>query len=299
MVNILLSAYNGSRYIIEQLKSIEAQTYRDYHVYIRDDGSEDDTADIISDYIRKDPGRASRYTLIRGENLGFTMSFAELLHFADQGDYWSFCDQDDYWYPEKLERSVAWLDRQNQDIPLLYHGGFEIGNEDLSVRKEYRAKDFQYTFARSLASNIFFGFSIVINRTLRDMLLKAYFGHIAYHDWFAAMITAAFGRYHYSHTVESVHRQHSGNASPLYFIKKIPDGIKVLMGNDIYRANASEFLRLYGDRLQGRDLKLCRLFAKEHCTFKEACYKAFYPHRWNPQVKVELILRLLMLFRLI
>ena len=71
MVNVLISTYNGEKYIIEQLKSIEKQTYKDYHVYIRDDGSKDQTVRLIQQYIAEN-GLADKYTIVTGENIGFS-----------------------------------------------------------------------------------------------------------------------------------------------------------------------------------------------------------------------------------
>lgn len=60
---------------------------------------------------------------------------------------------------------------------------------------------------------------MVINRELYDRLICADFDRIKYHDWFAAIIVAAFGKYTLSDEIEAVHRQHDNNASPLYFLK--------------------------------------------------------------------------------
>lgn len=58
---------------------------------------------------------------------------------------------------------------------------------------------------------------MVINRELYDRLIRADFDQIKYHDWFAAIIVSAFGKYVFSEEIEAVHRQHENNASPLYF----------------------------------------------------------------------------------
>lgn len=55
-------------------------------------------------------------------------------------------------------------------------------------------------------------------------LYSADFDQIKYHDWFAAIIVSAFGKYVFSEEIEAVHRQHENNASPLYFLKKFPMG---------------------------------------------------------------------------
>lgn len=294
MVSVLMSTYNGEHYIVEQLDSIFAQTVQDFHLYIRDDGSKDRTISVIEEYIQE-RGVDEKVTLDCGTNIGFCASFFELLNKANDGECWAFCDQDDVWMPEKLELALDWMRENDNSKPLLYHGGFQVGNEDLSVRSTYPQTKFDYKFYNSITSNIFFGFSVVINGTLRKMLLRADSSHIKYHDWFAAMITAAFGKYHLSTKIEAVHRQYSNNASPLYFIKKIPHGFKLLTGEKFYTMQAREFMRLYGKYLSDEDKMILEWFQMDRYNLITACKKAFYKRRWNPQIKVELVLRALML----
>ncbi|MCM1499255.1 MAG: glycosyltransferase [Clostridium sp.] len=294
MVNVLISTYNGEKYIINQMESIEGQTYQQYHVYIRDDGSTDATLRIVQEFIEQNKLQ-NKYTLIKGNNIGFSQSFGELLKLAEKGDYWAFCDQDDYWYPKKIEYAVEWLEGRPAEKPLLYHGGFEIGNENLTEKKKYPVSKFNYTFQTALTSNVFFGFSIVINRMLYEQLKRVDYRKVKYHDWFAGMIVAAFGEYFMSDEVEAIHRQHRNNTSPLYFFKKIPDGLKLLKGDDIYTRNAREFYRMYADVMSLEQRQLCEWFLNESYHVSTAFRKAFYLRRWNPQLKVEIVLRILML----
>ena len=296
MLNVLISAYNGSCYIVEQLDSIFAQTYQDFKVYIRDDGSTDDTGKVISEYIKRNDLQ-ERIVFVAGENIGFCRSFFALLTMAKEGDYWAFCDQDDIWLPDKLRLAVSWMQGKEQlQIPLLYHSGFELGNADLSEREVYKQQShFTYRFFNSITSNVFFGFAITMNRLLYERLLQADPNEIKYHDWFVAMIAAAFGRYHISHQVMAVHRQHEDNASPLFFFKKIPDGIRLLRGDMFYTRNAREFMRLFGEELAPSDREILSWFQNEKYSLRIACKKAFYPHRWNPGILVEGVLRILML----
>ena len=295
LLNILISTYNGANFIEEQLDSIFSQTYQDFYVYIRDDGSTDNTVTIISEYVEKHRLN-ERVTLISGDNIGFSQSFFALLHMAKDGDYWAFCDQDDVWLPDKLRLAVHWMEgKENQEIPLLYHSGFQLGNADLSEKTVYRQQKFKYCFSNSITSNLFFGFAITINRPLYERLLLANPEVIKYHDWFAAMITAAFGYYHSSHQISAIHRQHKDNSSPLFFFSKIPHGIRLLKGDLFYTRNAREFMRLFGEELSEKDREILSWFLNERYSLKTACKKAFYLHRWNPQLLVELVLRGLML----
>lgn len=296
MVNILISTYNGEKYIGQQIDSILQQTYQDYHIFIRDDGSTDHTVEIVQKLL-KERHLSNNVTFIKGRNVGFRLSFYDLLRKSPKGDFWAFCDQDDYWYPDKLANAIDWFQKQedHEEIPMLYHGGVMIGDEDLYPIQKYHVNDFTYDFRTSFTSNIFFGFAMVINRPLYEKLIQVNFGKIKYHDWLAAMITTAFGRYHFAGQVDSIHRMHKNNTSAFYFWKKIPDGIRLLRGDNFYRSNTREFYRVFGNELSENQKRLCLMFMKTQKKPIVSFKKAFYPGRWNPKMSVELIQRILML----
>ena len=97
-IAILLSTYNGEKYLGELLDSLLSQTFSDFTVYIRDDGSTDSTLKIIAEYVKKD-GRI--YFLDDKKHFGPTKTFLYLLKEIDS-DYYMFCDQDDVWLEDKV-----------------------------------------------------------------------------------------------------------------------------------------------------------------------------------------------------
>lgn len=102
-IAVLMSVYNGERFLPQQLESLAQQTVADrMTVYIRDDGSSDATAAIVEQW-------RTRLSIvwIPGENMGPAQSFWKLLTDPDiQADYYAFCDQDDVWDPDKLETGI-------------------------------------------------------------------------------------------------------------------------------------------------------------------------------------------------
>src|SRR5690554_3762938 len=100
-IAIVLSTYNGEKYISEQLDSILNQTYQNFMLYIRDDGSKDSTISIIQKYQKTNP---TKITFIQDDlgNLHVFDSFKQLL-LHSSGDYYVFCDQDDIWTTNKLK----------------------------------------------------------------------------------------------------------------------------------------------------------------------------------------------------
>ena len=106
MVNVavLLSAYNGDKFIKEQIESILNQNGVNVKLTIRNDGGdpEEKTRRIIREYVAKD----ERVSLLEGENLGCAKSFWQLLREAPEADYYAFADQDDVWLPDKLKAAT-------------------------------------------------------------------------------------------------------------------------------------------------------------------------------------------------
>lgn len=106
-VDVLMSTYNGAKYLKEQIDSIMNQENVDISITIRDDGSKDNTIPIIEEMQAK---YTDKIRLIKGENRGYKVSFALLLGLArDDVDYYAFSDQDDVWKKEKTNMGVEKL----------------------------------------------------------------------------------------------------------------------------------------------------------------------------------------------
>ncbi len=114
-ISILLSTYNSELFLKEQIDSLLFQTVKDWVLYIRDDGSTDDTIILIEDYCRDH----DNIILIKDElsNLGTKNSFMKLLSNVDS-EYYLFCDHDDVWLPLKIERTLLKMKKQNPCIQI-------------------------------------------------------------------------------------------------------------------------------------------------------------------------------------
>ena len=120
-IEILMATYNGEKYISEQINSIINQTYKNWKLLIRDDGSKDETLEILKEYEKKD----KRINILRDTkgNLGFVKNFEELLKNSSE-EFIMFSDQDDYWLENKIELYIneliklSEIERKN---PLLLH----------------------------------------------------------------------------------------------------------------------------------------------------------------------------------
>ncbi|ALM87175.1 glycosyl transferase family 2 [Bordetella sp. N] len=211
-VAILLCAYNGERYLVEQLDSIEAQTHPEWSVWVSDDGSRDGTAAILDRY--RERWGDDRLKVVQGPARGFAANFLSVACRAEiEADYFSYSDQDDIWQPDKLERALARLETYGRDMPTLYCSRTEL------IDGAGRPLGFSPLFSRApcfrnaLVQNVGGGNTMVFNRTARQLLLAA--GpdlKVVAHDWWTYVaISAADGVVVYDPQPSLLYRQHGSN----------------------------------------------------------------------------------------
>jgi glycosyltransferase involved in cell wall biosynthesis len=115
-VSIITPTYNGEKFIERAIKSVLWQTFKDWEMIIVDDGSKDNTVEIVKKYTKIDP----RIKLIElkenteGPAIPRTIAFKEA-----KGEYIAFLDQDDLYYPEYLETKIKYLD-ENFNVDVLF-----------------------------------------------------------------------------------------------------------------------------------------------------------------------------------
>lgn len=109
LVSIVTPVYNAERFINETIDSVMAQTYDNWELILVDDCSSDNSAAIIDEYVKKD----SRVKYIKNkENSGAAVSRNAGIEMA-KGQYVAFVDSDDVWKPEKLEKQLAFMKKNN------------------------------------------------------------------------------------------------------------------------------------------------------------------------------------------
>lgn len=210
-VNILMSTYNGQKFLAEQIRSIQEQSYTDWTLFIRDDGSSDNTKEILKDFEHQD----SRIHLIdsdKSDNLGVIKSFHKLVN-HDRADYYFFSDQDDVWLPNKLELSLKEAQNYLADLPLMVYMDLKVVNQDLEIMTESMVK-FQSHHANTelvqeLTENTVTGGVAMINHALAEMWQET--DDILMHDWYLALLASAFGNLVFIDQPGELYRQHSDN----------------------------------------------------------------------------------------
>lgn len=289
-VNIVMSTYNGEKYIREQMGSLLSQTYENIEIYVRDDGSKDDTVKILKEY-----EESRGIHVIEGKNMGFSASFFEVLAAAEDGDYWSFCDQDDVWFPEKVSLAVKWLDGQKQDKPLLYYSLSEMFDESgrsLGIQEPPRGS---LCFRRAMTGTFGVGFSMVINRRLRDEMLKCDPYKVHSHDWLAGAVALGFGKVHINHKICARYRRLDSSVTRISLGRKIKWALAMLRDDGDVAERNREYIRVYREELNPQKRKTAELFDNKKYSLKNSLKKAFYPKRWRPGISSEFVMRFLML----
>ena len=210
-VNILMSTYNGQQFLAEQIRSIQEQSYTDWTLFIRDDGSSDNTKEILKDFEHQD----SRIHLIdsdKSDNLGVIKSFHKLVN-HDRADYYFFSDQDDVWLPNKLELSLKEAQNYLADLPLMVYMDLKVVNQDLEIMTESMLKSQSHhantELVQELTENTVTGGVAMINHALAEMWQET--DDILMHDWYLALLASAFGNLVFIDQPGELYRQHSDN----------------------------------------------------------------------------------------
>ncbi len=184
-IKIMMSSYNGEKYIEEQIKSILSQEGVNVELFIRDDGSSDGTTTILN----KIASANSNIHVEFAKNEGPSASFMDLLYTqnnTEEYDYYAFSDQDDIWEPDKLKRAVDIL--ENERIPALYYSALLTFKENTGEQKLV-VIDREYSFAETFFQSHYPGCTMVLNRLGMNLILGVKKPEIAVmHDLFIAQV---------------------------------------------------------------------------------------------------------------
>jgi hypothetical protein len=216
-VHILLSTYNGERFLGAQLGSLMAQTHLDWILYWRDDGSCDSTLQIMRDFAASAAIGRCVWVQEPSRRLGAAASFMTLLRAAISGsrpdDRVAFMDQDDIWLPEKLARGLEFLAGADERMPELYCGRVIIVDRDLRRLGVTKLPSFDPGFPASLTQNIATGCTIMLNRRAAHLVADSTPPRTAFHDWWCyLLVTAAGGQILIDNEPMTLYRQHGDNA---------------------------------------------------------------------------------------
>lgn len=294
-VNVLLSSYNGEKYITEQLESILNQTYPDINIYVRDDGSSDKTVDILRQYEKE-----GKIHLEIGQNLGFIKSFQWLIANGGEADYYAFADQDDVWFENKIQMAVDMLRKTDPKIPVLYFSNYDFYDGEMNFISHRKGKKPNISFVNSLVDCVSLGFNSVFNHQAKVMVANDMPQKSTGHDWWMYMVCAGMGKVIYDERATVKYRRHGNNVSGEghNFIKFQIWRFKKFFINNYFRhirEQLKEYASIYGNRLKQEDKKALDCFTKDGFHPGNVLHKVFYPAKLRQGLLDELFIRFIFL----
>lgn len=209
MIEVLLSSFNGGAWLPEQLQSLAAQTYPDWQLLARDDGSRDGSRALLEQFVAVQ----GRGRVLAGPNLGYRQSFLGLL-VESRAPLVAFCDQDDVWLPTKLERAARALGTVEPGRPALHVCRFLSVDAALRPLRHPRAsRPPRYSFAHAIAECSTFGMTMTLNAAARELIASRLPRDPISHDWWCYLVVAATGRVIAEPEPLVLYRRHGANHS--------------------------------------------------------------------------------------
>ena len=252
-----MSTYNGSDFLGPQLDSILGQTYSDFRLLIRDDGSNDDTVPIINRYASED----SRIIRVSGRpgNLGAPASFMSLIALSE-APFFMLSDQDDVWLPEKVKKTLDkmrdLIEVYGEETPLSVFTDLTVVDKELGVidasfwHYQKLDPDICLNWKKLLSQNVVTGCTLMANAAARSVVLPFALDGMMHDHWIAANV-AKYGATYYISEQTVLYRQHSRNVEgvkdfgPRYAFSKTPQLLKTV---SFYRRAA----KIFGDVSAGQ-----------------------------------------------
>lgn len=289
-VAILMAAYNGEKYISEQIDSIIKQTYTNWVLFISDDGSTDRTMDIVSQYVEQYP---DKIFVVPGEkeNHGAKENFDFLLQNVKGYQYYMFSDQDDVWLENKINvlMKKMWQmeQKEGRNTPIMVFSDMKVVDSQLNIIADSFLKYSNLIWTNNilesyLLHNYTAGCSMLCNVSLINIT-----GNIpacaAMHDYWIALIAASMGRIGFIKHAQVLYRQHENNSvgasrwSPLNFLNSIKkENIQKLQKEkQMYKDMSAFFQQMYGERMDVESQKVVNsyiLFVEEKNIWKKVIW---------------------------
>lgn len=266
-VAVLMSVYNGSRFLNEQLDSVLNQKDVDVRLLVRDDGSKDQSRDIVMEWQKRFPGSVF---LEEGVNKGFAESFSELVSLAlkrwPDVKWFAFADQDDVWLQGKLNAGVEALKRKGEDcddVPLGYASNAMVVEEDLTPRGlRWNPDSVRISRQKAMVQSYATGCTMVFNRKAAELYVSRRPSQLEVHDFLMYQICMFLGRFVWDPSSHILYRQHGFNQlGSRTFMQRMKGRFTkyTYLGRTLERQNRN-FLNAYGDLLAESDRDLLRSF---------------------------------------
>ncbi len=209
-VTVIMSSYNGSSFIERQIESIYNQKDVSINCFVRDDGSSDNTLQILTKLQKK----YANFSFVVGDNVGWEKSFLIALSLAPQADYYAFADQDDIWFDNKIINGLNQLVQYPDNEVVMFHCNKISVNRDLTplshqIKRLSRPINRQNAVVQEYAQ----GCSIIFNNAAKNLLAKRLPIEKVAHDFWVGLVCFMFGHVIYDCNPYFYHINYGNNAS--------------------------------------------------------------------------------------
>jgi len=275
-VAVLLSTYNGERFLPEQIESLNKQIGVEISVLVRDDGSTDNTVNLLRTW------ETQGIDWYKGRNLNAAKSYLDLIEKVDTTyDYYAFCDQDDVWDDNKLQSAIDALEKFPSTVPALYCSSLRLVDEQLNIIKVHNINEKRNSKARYIFSNIA-GCTMVFNKSLLEMLKLHYpTGNIIMHDsWVYKVCLALGGNIYIDHNSHINYRQHGNNVCGM------GQGIKRKMKirfNYLFRLKVKSELQCILDGYSNYMIAEYKEFTELVCSYDQS-FRSYFKLLFNQDI---------------
>lgn len=259
-IAVLMSVYNGERYIREQIDSILKQTGNfNIDLWVRDDGSIDQTKVILKEYEEK-----KLLNWYSGENLGPAKSFIDLIKHCPGYDYYAFSDQDDVWDDNKIYVAIEHL--KNAHTPVVYCSNAELVDTDLNLlHQKCNSYIPSYNFLGVLTGGGVQGATMMFDKSLAEAVIeKEIPSFVSMHDYYIATLCLALGgKIIYDPDCHMKYRQHESNLIGINKkkIATIQNRIRMIKNSDGFfdiERTSKQLLGTYRNSIHNNELLLLK-----------------------------------------
>lgn len=300
-VLILLSTYNGEKYLIEQLESLYRQQGVNINIIVRDDGSSDSTIKILSEY----SSRFLNMTILAEDNIGCESSFNRLISYANSKmskfDYYAFCDQDDVWDEDKLFCAVNNLGKFIENPFRLYTSAYRVVDEKL-IFQYNQVFTYRHTLGEALIMNNAIGCTMVFTKSLLEQAEKRInFDEpnkiwMPNHDGLIYMTAIALSAYiYYDATPYIYYRQHGNNLVGAYKAS-FKNRLKRILANKNVKSKMAIFLLNMYDNIDADSKQLLTLNATYQNSIRSKLKLIFSKEMMTNKISLNLAYRVLIIF---
>jgi hypothetical protein len=272
--DVILAVYNGQDHLAPTLDSLFGQTTNDFNVIARDNGSKDDTLEILKSYKYKFDGRLR---IIEGEPTGSARANFAILMQETKADYVLCADHDDIWMPDKVEMTLRSMKegeaKFGKSTPIYFFTDVVVVNKDLEVINSsywnFKRIDpgISARLSQCLVCPPMLGMASGMNRALVD-LSNPVPEKVTGHDWWALLVAATMGKVIFTSAKTALYRIHGQNDSAPkqvgivpYLSAKLGAGfVRHGLGRRMDQADA--LIEVYGPKIPPAQMAILQGFSK-------------------------------------